>query len=86
MFFKIDVPKDFAIFTGKHLCWSLFLIWFQALSYECSEIFKNTLFTEHLQWLRLTTFDTNTLHHEIPIEDVQANAYDVIYMCDYSGK
>ena len=24
MFFKIRVLKNFAIFTGKHLCWSLF--------------------------------------------------------------
>ena len=26
MFFKIDVLKNLAIFTGKHLCWSYFLI------------------------------------------------------------
>ena len=26
MFFKLGVLADFAIFTGKHLCWSLFLI------------------------------------------------------------
>ena len=26
MFFKIGVLKNFAIFTEKHLCWSLFLI------------------------------------------------------------
>ena len=26
MFFKIAPLKDFAIFTGKHLCWSLFSI------------------------------------------------------------
>ena len=26
MFFEIGVPKKFAIFTGKYLCWSLFLI------------------------------------------------------------
>ena len=26
MFFKIGILKDFAVFTGKHLCWSLFLI------------------------------------------------------------
>ena len=26
MFFKIGIFKNFAIFTGKHLCWSLFLI------------------------------------------------------------
>ena len=26
MFFKIGVLKNFVIFTGKYLCWSLFLI------------------------------------------------------------
>ena len=26
MFFKLGVLKNFANFTGKHLCWSLFLI------------------------------------------------------------
>ena len=26
MFFKKDIFKNFTIFTGKHLCWSLFLI------------------------------------------------------------
>ena len=31
MFFKTDVLKNFAIFTEKHLCWSLFLIKLQAL-------------------------------------------------------
>ena len=28
MFFEIEVLKDFTMFTGKHLCWSLFLIKF----------------------------------------------------------
>ena len=31
MFFKIDLLKNFAIFVGKLLCWSLFLIKLQAL-------------------------------------------------------
>ena len=31
MFFKIDALKNFANFTGKHLCWSLFLIKLQPL-------------------------------------------------------
>ena len=31
MFLKIVVPKNFANLTGKHQCWSLFLIKFQAL-------------------------------------------------------
>ena len=50
MFFKIDVLKNFTIFTGNHLCWSLFLIKFQAFipatstqvfSSEYFQIFKN---------------------------------------------
>ena len=32
MFFNIGVLKNFAIFTGKHLCWRLFLIRLQAFS------------------------------------------------------
>ena len=31
MFFKTGVIRNFAIFTRKHLCWSLFLIKLQAL-------------------------------------------------------
>ena len=30
MHFKIGVLRKFAMFTGRHLCWSLFLIRFQA--------------------------------------------------------
>ena len=30
MFFKIDVLRSFTNFTGKHQCWSLFLIKLQA--------------------------------------------------------
>ena len=31
MFLKIDVLNNLATFTGKHLCWCLFLINLQAL-------------------------------------------------------
>ena len=34
MFFKIGVLKYFAIFTGKHLCWSLFSIMLPAFRPE----------------------------------------------------
>ena len=37
MFFKIDVLKNFAIFTGKHLCWSLFKIKLQAWRQETAK-------------------------------------------------
>ena len=39
MFFKIGVLKNFATLTGKHLCWSLFLI---KLLYCCNFIKKET--------------------------------------------
>ena len=43
---KNGVLKNYASFTAKHLCWSLFLIKFQAsdlvFSYTFYDIFKNT--------------------------------------------
>ena len=67
MFFKIGVLKNFSIFTGKHLCWSLLLNKWQTFksaallketptqlfSCEYCEIFKNTFFIEQLRWLLL---------------------------------
>ena len=61
-FIKKAVLKHFAIFTWKHLCWSLFLIKLQPFrsatllketptqlfSCDYCEIFKNTYFEEHL--------------------------------------
>ena len=43
MFFKIGAFKNFAIFTGKRLCWSLFLIKLQAFC-EYYEVFNNSFF------------------------------------------
>ena len=51
MFFKINVLKNFAYFTGKNLFWGLFLIKLQTFKpraqvfpYKISEIFKTTFF------------------------------------------
>ena len=54
MFFRIGVLKNFAIFTEKHLRWSLFLqafrlrpllkIYTNADVFLCFSIFKNSLF------------------------------------------
>ena len=38
MFLKIGVLKKFAIFTGKRLCWSLFLI--KLLDFRPATLFK----------------------------------------------
>ena len=57
------VLKSFLVFTGKHLCWSLFIINLQAfywqetltqvfLSGYC-EIFKNSFIIERFWWLLL---------------------------------
>ena len=58
VFHKKGVLKNFAKFTGKHLCQSLFFkknfikkeTLAQVFSCEFCEIFKNTFFTEHL-WI-----------------------------------
>ena len=53
---KKDFLKNFANFTGEHLCWSLFLIKLQVFKsatwcfpMKIFGIFKNTYFEEHLQ-------------------------------------
>ena len=59
---KKVVRKIFAMFAGKRLCWSLFLIDFikKRLQHRCfavniayCEIFKNTYFDKHLERLLL---------------------------------
>ena len=46
MFLRIDILKNFAGSTGKHLCWSLFLI-------KLHVKFLRTPFIKQLQWLLL---------------------------------
>ena len=68
MFCTKGVLRNFAKFTGKHLCQSFFFnkvadlrpatllkkrLWHRCFSCGFCKIFKN-LFTEHLQWLLLT--------------------------------
>ena len=50
-FYTTGVLKNFAIFAGKYLCWSLFLI--KVFYREYYEIFKNTYFEEHCELLLL---------------------------------
>ena len=59
MFLKISLLTNFPIFTGKYLCWSLFLLRLQTYGmqetptketptqvffFECCKIFKKSLF------------------------------------------
>ena len=70
IFLKIGIFKSFTNFTGKHLCWSLFLKNLQAeglklhkkrLQHSCFpakfvKLLRYPFLTEHLQWLLLYFF------------------------------
>ena len=43
MFLKIGVLKNFVIFTGNHVCWSLFLITLQANLLRAASLFYTPL-------------------------------------------
>ena len=63
MFFNIGVLKNIPIFTGKHLCWSLFLIKLQAWRiYSCEyfKIFKNSFI---YRTLLLVAFESSQLFY-----------------------
>ena len=60
MLFKIGVLENFAIFTGKHLCWILFLLKLQAWRPEglylysplkIAKFLRRPFFIEHFWWL-----------------------------------
>ena len=59
MFFKMGVLKYFSIYTRRHQYWSLFNKFIkkeaatQVFSCKYYEIFKDSFFTEHLEWLFL---------------------------------
>ena len=66
MFFKIGVSKNFANYTGEHLCWRHFLIKLQTwrlfkerLQHRCfpvklAKFLRISFLTDELQWLPLT--------------------------------
>ena len=64
---KKGVLKNFANFTGKHMCWILFKVCnfikkgtpAQVISCKFCEIFKNTYFEEHLKVDKFTNFYKN---------------------------
>ena len=65
MFFRIRGLKNFAIFTGKHLCWSLFLIT-NLLKRDSNtvEIFKSTLF------YRTPLLAASVMHQQLNLQDL----------------
>ena len=70
MLFKIGVPKNFANFTGKNLCLSLFLVTKTRVQHRCFPVnFKKFLrtpfFTEHLRQFLKTFLIKSTFKFQL---------------------
>ena len=66
MLLQIGILKNFAIFTGKRLCWSIFLIKFiknrlqhGCLSLNVTKVLRAAKVLEHLRWLFLEAEEEN---------------------------
>ena len=66
MLLQIGILKNFAIFTGKRLCWSIFLIKFikkrlqhGCLSLNVTKVLRAAKVLEHLRWLFLEVEEEN---------------------------
>ena len=66
MLLQIGTLKNFAIFTGKRLCWSIFLIKFikkrlqhGCLSLNLTKVLRAAKVLEHLRWLFLEAEEEN---------------------------
>ena len=89
MLFKLDVLKNFAMFTGKNLYWNLFLIklWI--------EIFKNSFFIEHLavSVKLFNPFQVNMFHFHTSWQNQKSadfltfsGSIEMEYWCDTDSK
>ena len=71
MFCRKSVLRNFAEFTGKHLCQSLLFNKEETLalvfSCEFCELFKSTFFTEHLRWLLLKRLSKRLVSLEVTV-------------------
>ena len=67
MFFKTGVLRNFPIFTGKHLCWSLFLIKLQAL--QTATLLKRDFNTSVFLWI-LRNFCEQLFYRAPTVESV----------------
>ena len=62
MVFKIGALKNFANFTGKHLCWRIVFIKLQA--------FRSNFFTEHFQRLLFAFYGTFVIKAAHAVHDI----------------
>ena len=77
MFFKIGALRNFAIFIGKHLCWSLFLIKLQAWRYHrcLIDALTQVLSYEIMKFLRTAFYGTT----QVAVSDVMFKVLSVFF-------
>ena len=69
MFFKIGVLKNFAIFRGKRLCWSLFF----NKTYPMAASEKSLNFSEKHEWHNRFIFLINMTEQDIMLIDIKSS-------------
>ena len=77
MFYTKDVLRNFAQFTGKYLCQSLFfkqicslrvatllkeILWHRCFPLNCAKFLRTTFFIEHVRWLLLKRQQQNSFY------------------------
>ena len=77
MFFKIGVLKNFAIFTGKYLCQSLFLIKLQAFKFVKKRLQHRSFPVNIAKFLRTFLYKTPVANfgYSKSIKDIPRNNY-----------
>ena len=93
MFCEKGVLRNFAKFTGKHLCQSLFFnkvagprpttlvkkrLWHRRFPVNFAKFLGTRFLTEHLQWLLLYIVNYTDISHACPI-DINIKVTDSIY-------
>ena len=68
MFEKKAVLKDFAIFTGKHLCWSFFLI--KLFPCEYCKYLRTIILKNIYKWLPLAVQNCTALFENVSQESI----------------
>ena len=90
VFYKKGVLRNFAKFTGKHLCQSLFFnkvaglrpatllkkrLWYRCFSVNFAKFLGTSFLTKHLQWCYNTNPFASPLPHDFYVAIIEEKVY-----------
>ena len=92
MSFEIDVLENIAIFSGKHLCWSLFFSYqkgtpTKVLTWEYCKIVGNSLFYRipserfHYEYFSVKFPNSGKLYQQLELEYLNQRRWWDVYIC-----